>query len=473
MGNQNTCISKNNTDANCEVMESVCLPKTFLPRIVVVGGGFAGLALVEGLKNKEVQVVLIDRNNFHQFQPLFYQVATSGLEPDSIVFPFRKQFKGYGNVSFRFAEVTQIEPASNTVVTDKGKLTYDYLVLATGTKTNFFGMKEVEQNSLGMKDIKDSLNIRHMMLQNLEQAAITCDDEERDALTNFVIVGGGPAGVEMAGALAEFCKYILPKDYPEYPNSIMNIYLIEASDELLASMSNKASTKTLRYLKNLNVQVLLNEAVSGYDGNVVSTKSGRKIMAKNLIWTAGVTGQVPAGINEKHIINGNRLKTDTHLKVEGMDNVFAIGDIAGVITDETPKGHPQVAQTAIQQGGHLAKVLLNTVQSMPSKPFRYKDKGSLATVGKRKAVADLGKLHFGGYAAWLLWSVVHLLSISGFRNKFLVGFNWAISYFTYEKSNRVIIRSFKRDAYMKASLKYSSNNEWEKDVNPKKSSIDA
>ena len=236
-------------------------------------------------------------------------------------------------MSFRLAEVKEIQASTNTVITDKGNLTYDYLVLATGTKTNFFGMKEVEQNSLGMKDIKDSLNIRHMMLQNLEQAAITCDDEERDALTNFVIVGGGPAGVEMAGALAEFCKYILPKDYPEYPNSIMNIYLIEASDELLASMSNKASTKTLRYLKNLNVQVLLNEAVSGYDGNVVSTKSGRKIMAKNLIWTAGVTGQVPAGINQKHIINGNRLKTDTHLKVEGMDNVFAIGDIAGVITD--------------------------------------------------------------------------------------------------------------------------------------------
>lgn len=431
-------------DASCKMAENICLPNSCLPRVVVVGGGFAGMALVKGLKNKDVQVVLIDRNNFHQFQPLFYQVATSGLEPDSIVFPFRKQFKGYESVSFRLAEVTQIDPSSNTVYTDKGKLNYDYLVLATGTKTNFFGMEEFENHGLGMKDIKDSLNIRHMMLQNLEQAAITCDDEEQDALTNFVIVGGGPAGVEMAGALAEFCKYILPKDYPEYPSSIMNIYLIEAMDELLASMSNKASTKTLQYLKNLNVQVLLNEAVSGYNGQVVQTESGKKIRAKNLIWTAGVTGQIPEGIEQKHIIKGNRLKTDTYLKVEGMDNVFAIGDIAGIITEDTPKGHPQVAQTAIQQGKHLAKVLLNTMKLKPSKPFVYKDKGSLATVGKRKAVADLGKLRFGGYFAWLLWSIVHLMSISGYRNKILVGINWAISYFNYEKSNRVIIRNFKK-----------------------------
>ncbi|NYJ28158.1 NAD(P)/FAD-dependent oxidoreductase [Allomuricauda sp. ARW1Y1] len=444
-------------NSTCKVTDAICLPDSGFPRIVIVGGGFAGVALVEGLKNKDVQVVLIDRHNFHQFQPLFYQVATSGLEPDSIVFPFRKQFKGYKNVSFRLAEVKEIQNSINTVITDKGKLTYDYLVLATGTKTNFFGMEEVERNSLGMKDIRDSLNIRHMMLQNLEQAAITCDDEERDALTNFVIVGGGPAGVEMAGALAEFCKYILPKDYPEYPSSIMNIYLVEAMDEVLSAMSDKAASKTLTYLENLNVKVMLKESVSNYDGRVVKTKSGKTLLAKNLIWTAGVIGDFPKGFDETSIVKGNRLKTDHHLKVDGMDNVFAIGDIAGVITDETPKGYPQVAQTAIQQGRHLAKVLLNTMLSKPSKPFTYKDKGSLATVGKRKAVADLGKFHFGGYAAWLLWSVVHLVSISGFRNKLLVGFNWAISYFTYEKSNRVIIRSFKRTK--KVDAQYTSTQE--------------
>nr|WP_318344306.1 NAD(P)/FAD-dependent oxidoreductase [Muricauda sp. D6] len=459
----------NNT---CKVTEAICLPNSRLPRVVIVGGGFAGLALVEGLKNKDIQVVLIDRNNFHQFQPLFYQVATSGLEPDSIVFPFRKQIKGYKNVSFRLAEVKEIQASTNTVITDKGKLTYDYLVLATGTKTNFFGMEEVEINSLGMKDIRDSLNIRHMMLQNLEQAAITCDDEERDALTNFVIVGGGPAGVEMAGALAEFCKYILPKDYPEYPSSIMNIYLVEAMDEVLSAMSDKASSKTLTYLENLNVKVLLKESVSNYDGRIVQTKSGKTILAKNLIWTAGVKGDFPKGIDERHVVKGNRLKTDAYLKVDGQENIYAIGDIAALISEETPKGHPQVAQAAIQQGKYLACTLMGIINDKPIGLFSYKDKGSLATVGKRKAVADLGKLKFAGYFAWLLWSVVHLLSISGFRNKLLVGFNWAVSYFSYEKSNRVIIRNFKLNTTAKTQTKDNSENHLEKDVNTKKSSID-
>ncbi|QHI36581.1 NADH dehydrogenase-like protein [Kordia antarctica] len=427
----------------CKISDTICLPDSNVPRIVVIGGGFAGLALVEKLKHKEVQVVLFDKNNFHQFQPLLYQVATSALEPDSIVFPFRKQINGYKNVLFRLAEVEEIQPSSNTIVTNKGIVNYDYLVLATGTTTNFFGMESVEANSLGMKDIRDSLNIRHMMLQNLEQAAITCDEDERDALTNFVIVGGGPAGVEMAGALAEFCKYILPKDYPEYPSSIMNIYLIEAIDKLLSTMSDKASSKTLKYLKDLNVKILFNESVSDYDGSQVTTKSGKTILAKNLIWTAGVKGQFPKGIDEKHVVKGNRIKTDSYLKVEGYKNIFAIGDIASIITDDTPRGHPQVAQTAIQQGKYLGDKLLEIIKNKPIKPFKYKDKGSLATVGKRRAVADLGRFKFAGYFAWLLWSVVHLMSISGFRNRLMVGFNWAVSYFTYEKSNRVIIRNFK------------------------------
>ena len=370
-------------------------------------------------------------------------MATSALEPDSIVFPFRKQISGYKNVLFRLAEVEEIQPSSNTVITNKGSVHFDYLVLATGTTTNFFGMDNVESHSLGMKDIRDSLNIRHMMLQNLEEAAITCDDNERDALTNFVIVGGGPAGVEMAGALAEFCKYILPKDYPEYPASIMKIYLVEASSELLGAMSDKASAKTLKYLEKLGVEVLLNESVTDYDGIVVRTKSDKLILARNLIWTAGVKGQFPKGIDEKNVVRGNRLKTDSYLKVEGYENIFAIGDIAAIITEETPKGHPQVAQTAIQQGKYLGNSILNIINSKPIKYFKYKDKGSLATVGKRKAVADIGAFKFGGYFAWLLWSIVHLMSISGFRNRLMVGFNWAVSYFTYEKSNRLIIRNFK------------------------------
>jgi len=436
-------LNNNTKESACKVTDEICLPDSNLPRVIIIGGGFAGLALVEKLKHKEVQVVMFDKNNFHQFQPLFYQVATSALEPDSIVFPFRKQISGYKNVLFRLAEVEEIQPSTNTIITNKGRVHFDYLVLATGTTTNFFGMDNVESHSLGMKNIRDSLNIRHMMLQNLEQAAITCDDEERNALTNFVIVGGGPAGVEMAGALAEFCKYILPKDYPEYPSSIMNIYLIEAIDELLSTMSEKASTKTLKYLKDLDVKVLFNESVSDYDGSIVTTKSGKTILAKNLIWTAGVKGQFPKGIDEKHVVRGNRLKTDSFLMVEGYKNIFAIGDIAAVITEETPKGHPQVAQTAIQQGKYLGNILLKIIKDEGVNPFEYKDKGSLATVGKRKAVADLGKFKFAGYFAWLLWSVVHLLSISGFRNRLMVGFNWAVSYFTYEKSNRLIIRNFK------------------------------
>ena len=434
----------------CKATDNICLPDTHWPRVVIVGGGFAGLALVEKLKHKEVQVVLFDKNNFHLFQPLLYQVATSALEPDSIVFPFRKQFNGYKNVVFRLAEVEEIQSSSSVVKTNKGSIYYDYLVLATGTTTNFFGMDTVEENSLGMKDIRDSLNIRHMMLQNLEQAAITCDDEERDALTNFVIVGGGPAGVEMAGALAEFCKYILPKDYPEYPSAIMNIYLIEARGELLSTMSYKASSKTLKYLENLNVQVLLNESVTNYDGHKVATKSGKTILAKNLIWTAGVKGQFPKGIDRKHVVKGNRLKTDSYLMVEGYKNIFAIGDIAAIISKKTPNGHPQVAQTAIQQGKWLGNSLLKIIRNEATKPFEYKDKGSLATVGKRKAVADLGKFKFGGYFAWLLWSIVHLMSISGFRNRLMVGFNWAVSYFTYEKSNRLIIRNFSKASNSKS-----------------------
>ncbi|MCF6222426.1 MAG: NAD(P)/FAD-dependent oxidoreductase [Flavobacteriaceae bacterium] len=421
----------------------ICLPTATKSRIVVIGGGFAGLALVEGLKNQNVDIVLIDKNNFHQFQPLLYQVATCNLEPDSIVFPFRKQFNGYNNVSYRLAEVLEIQSSQNKLITDKGSLSYDYLVIATGTSTNFFGMKNVEKNSLGMKNIRDSLNIRHKMLLNLEQAAITCNDNERDTLTNFVIVGGGPAGVETAGALAEFCKYILPKDYPEYPSSIMNIYLLEAQNGLLLNMSEKASTKSLKYLNDLGVKVLVNESVIDYDGDLIKTKSGNNINARNLIWTAGVKGQFPKGIKEENILRGNRLKTGTDLLLEGYKNVFAIGDIAAIITKKTPRGHPQVAQTAIQQGQYLAKNILKILKKEKVTDFVYKDKGSLATVGKSRAVADLGKIKLSGYFAWLLWSIVHLMSISGFKNKLLVGINWTINYFSNDKSNRLIIRNYK------------------------------
>jgi len=432
--------TKKNIDTTSENGEQICLSDSNLPRIVVIGGGFAGLSLVKHLSKEKVQVVLIDKNNFNQFQPLLYQVATSGLEPDSIVFPFRKQITSYKNVIFRMAEVDKINCNEKILHTNNGYLTYDYLVISTGTATNFFGNRNIETNSLGLKNIRDSLNIRHSMLKNLERATITCDEKERDALTNFVIVGGGPAGVEMAGALAEFCKYILPKDYPEYPSSIMKVYLIEGADKLISSMSHKASNKTLNYLKELNIDVLLNEIVIDFDGNKVVTKSGQEIFAKNLIWTAGVKGQLPNGINDSYMVDGNRLKTNQFMEVEGLKDVFAIGDIAAIMSKETPKGHPQVAQPAIQQGRLLAKNLINKINKKTLIPFRYKDRGSLATIGKKRAVADIGKYKFAGYFAWLLWSVVHIFSIIGFRNRLLVGINWTISYFSYEKSNRIIIK---------------------------------
>jgi len=420
----------------------ICLPKGELPRVVIIGGGFAGLSMADSLNNKDVQVILLDKNNFHQFQPLLYQVSISALEPDSIVFPFRKQIEGSKNIYFRLTEVEEIRTETKEIITNQGIVSYDYLVIATGTKTNFFGMENIEKHSLKLKDIRDAIDIRHQMLKNLESATLTCNKKERDMLTNFVIVGGGPAGVEMAGALGEFCKYILKKDYPDFPSSLMKIYLIEGTSELLSSMSNKASSMSLKYLKSLNINILLNEYVTDYDGVTVKTKSGKEIQAKNLIWTAGIKGCFPKGL-ENIDTKEKRLLTNQFLQLKDYKDIFAIGDIAAVQTNDSVNGHPQVAQVAIQQGRYLSKTILRIIENKPLKPFRYKDKGSLATVGKHKAVADLGKFRFSGYFAWILWSVVHLFSISGFRNKLMVGINWLISYFNYEKSNRLIILNYK------------------------------
>lgn len=427
----------------CRIGDEICLPDSSLPRVVVIGGGFAGISLVKKLKNKPVQIVVLDKNNFHQFQPLLYQVATSGIEPDSIVFPLRKLFNGYKNVFFRMAMVNEIQSESNTIITDIGTVEYDHLVIATGSTTNFFGLQDVQQHSVGMKTIQEALDIRSLILQNLEKAVVTCDDAERNALTNFAIVGGGPAGVETAGAMAEFKKYILPKDYPELDASMMSIYLIEAEDELLNAMSDKSSENALKFLNKLGVDIRLNTSVQSYDGLNIKADKAVLLQAKTMIWTAGVKGNVPTGINKENIARGNRILVDDYCSIKGYKNIYAVGDIAAIVSDHYPSGHPMVAQVAIQQGKQLANNILLQLQGKERKKFSYKDKGSLATIGKRKAVADIGKLRFGGYIAWLLWSVVHLLSISGFRNKLLVGLNWAWSYFTYDKGNRLIIRKFR------------------------------
>ncbi len=423
---------------------TIRLPETELPRVVIIGGGFAGLSFAKKLKNKDFQVVMIDRNNFHQFQPLLYQVATSGIVPDSIAFPFRKQFKGYTNVFFRMADVLKIETEKKQVITDIGHVNYDYLIVATGSDTNFFGLEDVQANSLGMKTIQEALDIRSLILQRFEKAVVTTNDEVRDALTNFAVIGGGPAGVETVGAIAEFKKYILPKDYPDLDISMMSIYLIESSDQLLSGMSQKSSEKALKYLKGMDVNVQLGTRVTSYDGLKIKTFNGVEFTAKSVIWTAGVKGNVPDGIDKTSFANGNRLHVNEYSEVKGCSNIYAIGDIAAMISDEYPYGHPMVAQVAIQQGDLLAKNLISQVEGKGLKKFEYRDKGSLATVGKRKAVADIGKFKFGGYFAWILWSAVHLMSISGFKNKLFVGINWMWSYFTYDKGNRLIMRRYKR-----------------------------
>jgi NADH dehydrogenase len=414
-----------------------------LPRIVVIGAGFGGLSFLRKVDPSRFQTILIDRNNFHQFQPLFYQVAMSALEPDSIVFPVRKQIGKKPNSYFLYDEVERIDPEEKRVVTEQGWLSYDRLIIASGASPTFFGMKEVQANALTMKDVRGALGIRHFMLESLEKAAVARDETSRDLYTNFLIVGGGPTGVELAGALAEFKRYILPKDYPEFASSFMRIYLLEAGDRLLAGMSEKASASALKHLRNMGVDVRLNEAVEGYDGRFARTSQGAELLGRTFIWTAGVQGSFPEGISEEHVVKGNRLGVDEKLRVKGCESIYAIGDAAALCSEAYPYGHPQLAQPAMQQGAYLARSFRNEKKGNSVAPFEYKDKGVLATIGKRKAVADIGRSSFDGYLAWLIWSLVHLMQISGFRNKFMVGLNWAWSYFSYEKGDRLIIRRYR------------------------------
>jgi len=419
------------------------VPDSDLPRIVVVGGGFAGLNLVKVLKNKPVQVVLIDKNNFHQFLPLLYLVATSGTEPDSIVFPFRKIFEKYENVIFRMAEVTGIDTDNNRVDTSIGYIDYNYLVVAGGSTNNFFGNGGFERFGLRLKSVTDALDIRSKLLQNLEKAAITCIQEEKEILSSVAIVGGGSAGVEMAGALAEFKRYIFRKDYPELKNVEMKIFLIEGTDRLLSGMPETLSKKTLHYLTKMKVDVLLSTLVRSFDGKTVTLNNGKTLETAAFIWTAGVKGAVIDGIPSAAVNKQSRIVVDEFNRVSPIDNVFAIGDVAQMPTTTFPNGHPMVAQPAIQQGKNLAENLLRLIQREPLIPFIYLDKGSLAAVGKKKAVASIYGREFAGFFAWVIWSAVHLMSIMGMRNKLVIAVNWMWSYFTYDKGDRVIIRRYK------------------------------
>lgn len=420
------------------------VPAHNVPRLVIIGGGFGGIELAKKLKNEPIQIVLIDQNNYHTFQPLLYQVATAGLEADSIVYPLRKIFRHQQNFFFRMARVTEIVAEQNILVTSIGKISYDYLVIATGSTTNFFGLKSIEQQAMPMKSVTEALNLRSLMLQNFEAALQINDPDEQASYLNFVVVGGGPTGVEMAGSLAELKKHVLPNDYSELDFKKMQIYLIEASDRLLNGMSDVSGQKALKFLQNFDVHVLLNTAVVNYDGVVVETKDGKKIPTRTFIWSAGVMGNVVKGIDASSVLRGNRIAVDEFCKVKNYQNVFAVGDVACMILSDYPRGHAMVAPVAIQQGHLLAKNLLNLLQNKPLKPFKYLDKGSMATVGRNRAVVESGAFKTQGLIAWFMWMAVHLMTLVGFRNKVVTFFNWMWSYLNYDRGIRLIIRPYER-----------------------------
>lgn len=419
------------------------VPNIDLPRIVIVGCGFAGLKLVKKINTKHYQVVLIDKNNYHTFQPLMYQVASSGLEPDSIVYPIRKVFKGKKNFHFRMAKVQNVDTEAKRLITTIGDLEYDYLVVATGATTNFFGLKNIEKYGFTMKSLKESLDLRSIVIQNFEKALTLSSIEERLKYMNFVIVGGGATGVELAGALAELKKNILQKDYPDLDLSQMQIHIVEASDRILSAMSENASEKSFKFLKDLGINVWLDTIVKDYDGDLVTT-SKKDFETKTLVWSAGVKG-APIDNLERNLNKQNRIKTDEFNRVEGYDDsVFSIGDVACVESEDSSNGHPMLASVAGQQGYHLGLNFNLMAKNKEMRPFRYKDRGTMATIGKNKAVVDLSFFKFSGIFAWVIWMFLHLMLLVDFRNRLIVFMNWSWSYFNSDKGLRLIIRKVKR-----------------------------
>jgi len=419
------------------------------PLVVIIGGGFGGLEVAKKLADAPVEILMLDKHNYHTFQPLLYQVATGSLEAESIAFSLRKNFSGQKNFRFRVAEVSGIDTENNMLDTTIGPIAYDYLVIATGSTTNFFGNKEIERFAMPMKSIPEALNLRYLILQNMEEAVRTVNKDDRAALLSFVLVGAGPTGVELAGSLAELRNHILTKDYPELQKEDMKVYLVDFLPKVLGPFSDEGSNAAKDFLTDMGVEVLLNMKVESYNGDEIKFEGGKVIRTKNVIWSAGVMGVVPEGLSKEHIERGNKVRVDGSLRINGYNNIFAIGDVAAMITEKTPKGHPGVAQVAIQQGQHAAKNILHILKGEPTTVFEYNDKGSLATIGRNKAIADLGKLKFQGFFAWLIWMFVHLISLLGFRNKVVVFINWVGSYFSNNGGTRLIIRGFNREELSK------------------------
>ena len=396
--------------------------------------------LAKNLRNSGYQIVLIDKNNFHTFQPLLYQVATAGLEPDSIAYPLRKIFNNYDDFYFRIAEAKSIDCEGNSLQTDKGKIDFDYLVIATGAETNYFGNKNIENYGMAMKSVREALDLRSLMLQNFEDALITNDVTEREQLMNIVIVGGGPTGVELAGALAELKKLVLPKDYPDLDFRQMSVHLVEAAPRLLSAMSEDASREASKFLTTMGVQIWLNTMVSDFNGEEVKTNS-KNLPAKTLIWAAGVQGAPVVGVDFN---KQKRVSTNEFFNIDGHDNIFSIGDLAVIKTETLKNGYPMLASVACQQGVHLAKNFKRMLLKKPAIPFSYKDQGTMATVGRNRAVVDFPHYKFQGRIAWYVWMFVHLILLVGFRNKVVALVNWVWSYINFDSGIRLIIRPFNR-----------------------------
>ena len=425
------------------------IPETSFPRVIIIGGGFGGIQVAKKLRNKEVQVVVLDQHNYHTFQPLLYQVATGGLEAGSIAYPIRKVIQEYDDFYFRLTAVKEIDTKNKKVSTEIGDLNYDYLVIATGSKTNYFGNKEIERNAMAMKTIPQSLNIRSLILENFEQAVLIKDVTEKNSLINFVLVGGGPTGVELAGALAEMKKEILQKDYPDLDIDKMEINLIQGGDRILDSMSEKSSQEAEKFLIDLGVKVWKDVRVTNYDGRTITTNSNLTFDTATVIWTAGVQGALVSGLNSDALVEKiKRIRVNQFNQVRGYETIFAMGDIAMMELVDYPFGHPMMAQPAMQQGKLLGQNIIRLINNQPMIPFEYNDKGSMATIGRNKAVVDLPHFHFSGVFAWFVWMFVHLFSLIGFKNKAVVFLNWVYNYIRFDREGRLIIRPFKKKSFV-------------------------
>jgi NADH dehydrogenase len=416
------------------------IPKAESKRVVISGCGFAGLTLARKLKNTGYQVVVLDKHNYHQFPPLFYQVASAGLEAASILFPIRKIFQNYRDFYIRKAEVKSIDTEINKLTTSSGTIDYDFLVLAHGATNSYFGSKEMENHTKGMKTIAEVLDLRNSLLMNLENAITSDNEEERNMHLNIVIIGAGPSGVEIAGALSEMNRYILPKDYPELSTIRAKIFLIEAADRVLNVMTHKSSEKAREFLEKFGVVVLTGTKALSCDGKSVTLSSGEKISTSLIIWTAGVKGNLIEGLKPDCYTKNARIIVDRFNKVKNYENIYALGDISFMTEEKYPSGHPQVAQVAIQQAELLADNLKRRLNGKPFKEFKYKDLGTMATIGRNLAVVELPYIHFHGVFAWFVWMFIHLMSIIGVRNRLIIFLNWAWKYFTYDQSTRLILR---------------------------------